>query len=293
MKFWISSLLLVTVLVAGCRRAPEPAAAPKTTAPVTTQTVAVTPPVPAPPPPPKPLETPPAPPASDVLLEQAATLKGQGKLVEARDLLQPLVLATNAADKVLAALGEINTQLLFSGAPAANKTNYVIQAGDSLGKIAKTFGTTIELLMKSNGLTARDMIRAGNRLRIYQGKFAVDVSKAANVLTLTDNGVFFKRYRVGTGQFSKTPVGEFKITNRAEHPVWYRPSGMPVPFGDPENILGTHWLGLDVPGYGLHGTWEANSIGKQSSAGCIRMLNDDVGELYVILPVGTPVTIHE
>ena len=61
----------------------------------------------------------------------------------------------------------------------------------------------------------------------------------------------------------------------------------PFPYGDPENILGTHWLGLNVPGYGIHGTWDTNSIGKQATAGCIRLLNDDIAELYTILPVGT------
>jgi lipoprotein-anchoring transpeptidase ErfK/SrfK len=201
-------------------------------------------------------------------------------------------LTTNAAEKVLTTLGELNSQLLLSGAPTAATTNYTIQPGDTLGGIARTFGTTIDLLQRANGL-ASDTIRAGRRLSVCLSKFTVDVSKTANTLTVTDSGAFFKRYRVGTGQFNKTPVGEFKITNRAEHPVWYRPDGKTVPYGDPDNILGTHWLGLNVAGYGLHGTWETNSIGKQSSAGCIRLLNDDIAELYTILPVGTPVTIHE
>jgi lipoprotein-anchoring transpeptidase ErfK/SrfK len=48
-----------------------------------------------------------------------------------------------------------------------------------------------------------------------------------------------------------------------------------------------------VPRYGIHGTWETNSIGKQSSAGCIRLLNDDVAELFLLLPLGTSVTIHD
>jgi lipoprotein-anchoring transpeptidase ErfK/SrfK len=181
---------------------------------------------------------------------------------------------------------------LFSPTPAPEKTNYTVAAGDSLAKIAKKFGTTIDLIKKSNNLT-RDIIRVGDRLRVYQGKFAVEVSKTANTLTLTDNGKFFKRYRVGTGQFSKTPVGEFKITTKLQDPPWYRPDGRTIPFGDPQNILGTHWLGINVPGYGIHGTWETNSIGKQSSAGCVRLLNDDVGELYVILPIGTSVIIHD
>ncbi len=235
---------------------------------------------------------PPAPDPTAMILQQALALKAAGKLADARDLLQPLTATTNAPDNVLTLLGELNSQIVFTPAAAPEKVDYTIVEGDSLGKLAKKFGTTIELIKKSNGRTS-DMIRVGDRLRIYQGKFAVLISKTANTLTVTDNGKFFKRYRVGTGQFNRTPSGEFKIVSRIEKPPWYRPDGRTIPFGDPENILGTHWLGLDIPRYGIHGTWETNSIGQQSSAGCIRLLNDDVAELYVLLPTGTPVTIHD
>ena len=280
--FWALTILLIGILT-GCHRAPVPAPSPAVTnQPVVNQSITTTqtsslvaPPTPVP-----------APPVDDRVPE-ALKLKADGKPIEARALLQELV--TN--DQAAAALGELNTQIALTALPAPEKLDYTIQPGDTLGKIASRYGTTIELLRKANHLTG-DKIRVGDRLRIYQGKFAVAVSKNANTLTVTDAGKFFKRYRVGTGQFSKTPIGDFKITVRQEKPDWHRGDKI-VPFGDPENILGTHWLGLDVRGYGIHGTWETNSIGKQSSAGCIRMLNDDVAELFTLLPVGTPVSIHD
>jgi lipoprotein-anchoring transpeptidase ErfK/SrfK len=88
-------------------------------------------------------------------------------------------------------------------------------------------------------------------------------------------------------------VGEFQLTSRVAQPPWYRADGKTIPYGDPENILGTHWLGLNAPGIGLHGTWDTNSIGRQASAGCVRLLNDDVAELHALLPLGTPVTIQD
>jgi LysM repeat protein len=224
--------------------------------------------------------------------QRALALKDEGKLAEARALLQPLAEGADASDKVLDLLGEIDTKVLFTGAPAPEKVDYTLVAGDSLGKLARKFGTTVELIKKSNNLT-RDLIRIGDRLRIYQGHFAVVINKATSELRLTDQGKFFKRYRVGTGEYSKTPVGEFQITSRIANPPWWRPDGKTIPYGDPENILGTHWLGINVPGYGIHGTWETNSIGKQATAGCIRLLNDDVAELYLILPIGTAVVIHD
>ena len=288
MKVWIS-LLLIALWCAGCDRTP--------TTPPPPPAGTVTPEPTAPPTKPAQLQPKPLAPALpavgvDEQLKKAQGLKAEGKLADARAVLQPLAEGSTPADPVLDLLSDIDTQILLTPAPAPEKTDYTVVPGDSLGKLAKQFDTTIELIKKSNGLT-RDMIRIGDRLRIYQGKFAVTVSKTANTLTLTDNGKFFKRYYVGTGEHSKTPVGAFKTTTRIEHPPWWRPDGKTVPFGDPENILGTHWIGLDVAGYGIHGTWDTNSIGKQASAGCIRLLNDDVAELFTILPVGTPVTIRD
>ena len=48
---------------------------------------------------------------------------------------------------------------------------------------------------------------------------------------------------------------------------------------------------ISIPGYGIHGTNDESSIGKQLTAGCVRMHNDDVVELYDIVPKGTVVEI--
>ena len=287
MKPWLS-LVVLTFWLAGCDRLPSsssssPTSEPQTSNAATGKTAA----------PIAPVSRPPAPAESNTeQYQQARTLEGEGKLAEARAVLQPLADDGGASDNILDLLSEIDTKVLFTATPAPEKIDYTIVSGDSLGKLAQKFGTTVELIKKSNNLT-RDMIRVGDRLRIYQGHFTVSVSKTTNELRLADNGKFFKRYRVGTGEYSKTPVGEFKITARIANPPWWRSDGKTIPFGDPENILGTHWLGLNVPGYGIHGTWDTNSIGKQATAGCIRLLNDNIAELYTVLPVGTPVVIHE
>jgi lipoprotein-anchoring transpeptidase ErfK/SrfK len=287
MKLWLS-LVVLTFWLAGCDRLPSSSSsAPAAQSPTSTVAAApLTDAVSA-------ISRPPAPAETDVdQYQHAHELQSEGKLSDARALLQPLADDGSASDKALDLLGEIDTKILLTPAPADGKTDYTIVAGDSLGKLAQRFGTTVDLIKKSNNLS-RDLIRVGDRLRIYQGHFAVNVNKTTNELRLTDNGKFFKRYRVGTGEYSKTPDGEFKIATRIANPPWWRADGKTIPFGDPENILGTYWLGLNVPGYGIHGTWDTNSIGKQATAGCIRLLNDDIGELYTILPVGTPVVIHE
>ncbi len=187
-------------------------------------------------------------------------------------------------------LGDVNTTLLFAPYPMEEKVDYTVSRGDTLAVLAKKYKTTVELIQKSNNLRG-SLIRLGDRFRILNGTFSAVVDKNANDLVLYLNDRFFKRYRVGTGEFARTPEGEFQITDRVSQPTWWRPDGKRVPYGDPENLLGTHWLSLNIRGYGLHGTWEPESVGKQSSAGCVRMLNEDIEEIYTLVPVGTTVTI--
>jgi lipoprotein-anchoring transpeptidase ErfK/SrfK len=50
-------------------------------------------------------------------------------------------------------------------------------------------------------------------------------------------------------------------------------------------------MSINYPGYGIHGTWDKESLGKQSSAGCIRLQNSDIEELFTIIPLHTKVKI--
>lgn len=67
------------------------------------------------------------------------------------------------------------------------------------------------------------------------------------------------------------------------------------PFGTEQRtvpeVLGTHKLEMG-DGYLIHGTNEEGSIGDAVSHGCIRMYNQDVAELFTVVPVGTPVYIY-
>jgi lipoprotein-anchoring transpeptidase ErfK/SrfK len=238
----------------------------------------------------------PAPAASADLLQKALTLRNDGKPAEARELLREFLQKATDQPSVAEAqkaLGEINIRLILSLEPAPEKTDYVVQSGDSLKRIAQQFGTTVECIVKANNLREASVIQPGQRLRITPTKFAVTINRKDNTLLVTDDGKFFKLYRVGTGQYSTTPAGSFQIADRIPNPVWWREDGQTVPFGHKDNILGKYWLALNIPRYGIHGTWEPETIGHQSSQGCVRLLNEDIEELFIILPVGTPVQIGD
>ncbi len=229
------------------------------------------------------------------LLHEASTLQQADNLLEAREkCLAILDQSRNAPVRAAAEemLGDINIKLVTTPRRMPEKEDYTIQRGDTIAVLARRYNTTVELIQKSNNLSG-PLIRVGDRMRIFNGTFTVEISKTRNDLILHMNDRFFKRYRVGTGEFQRTPVGTFKITDRIAQPTWWRPDGKAIPYGSTNNVLGTHWLSLDIPGYGLHGTWEPETIGYQMSAGCVRLLNDDIEELFTLLPVGVQVTIHE
>jgi lipoprotein-anchoring transpeptidase ErfK/SrfK len=261
-------------------------------------------PVPAPTPAPGPVSVPtPVPAAADAsaahapalaLWAETETLMKQGEWGPAREkALAALQGSPNPALRrtIEDALGDIHIRLVFSRAPMEEKVEYVIQSGDSLDAIARRQGTTVELLLKGNQLSG-PTIRPGDRLRILTGTFRAVVDLSDREMTLWLNDRFFKRYAVGTGKHETTPTGDFKITDRIAQPTWWRPDGRSIPYGDPDNELGTHWLALDVRGYGLHGTWKPETIGHAESAGCVRFHNEDIEELFTLLPRGVAVTIQ-
>lgn len=229
------------------------------------------------------------------LLSQLAEAEQKSDLIGMKNIYQRLINDFPSHKDVASwqkKMEEANIRIILSPliAPGLSQ-EYEIQPLDNLTKIARQFKTTIELIKRSNNL-ASDNIRPGRRLKVWTGKFSVLVDKSQNALMLKSNDEIIKTYTVATGLNNSTPVGTFKIVTRLENPVWYK-AGAIVPAESPENILGTRWLGFDLEGYGIHGTTDPSSIGRQATAGCVRMLNSEVEELYIFLPQGSEVTITD
>ncbi|MDO8729915.1 MAG: L,D-transpeptidase family protein, partial [Candidatus Omnitrophota bacterium] len=215
----------------------------------------------------------------------------QGLYADAKKCYQQALQMNPDAQTAAAAqerLGQANVKLIFSPLMTADAIQYEVQPGDTLARIAKKHQTTVELLRASNPVRG-DLIRVGQKLKVNQARFNVLVDKSQNLLTLKSGEEVTKVYRCSTGTRGITPTGTYKIINRMVDPVW---KGIVAP-GDPENPLGTRWLGFDLPQYGIHGTNEPETIGQPVTKGCVRLVNSDVEELYTLLPEGTAVTIVE
>ena len=118
----------------------------------------------------------------------------------------------------------------------------------------------------------------------------VVVSIPDRKLALMEENRVVKIYDVAVGRpASPSPSGEFQITERLENPTYYSPGVVIEPGAG--NPLGTRWMGLNINGFGIHGTNSPDSIGLNASHGCIRLRNRDVEELFVRLKVGDRVSV--
>ncbi len=114
------------------------------------------------------------------------------------------------------------------------------------------------------------------------------INSKYNKMGYYKDGELVKEFKVATGKLSTpTPQGKFKIVNKIKNRPYY--SGG-IPGGDPRNPLGDRWLGLHVgftygTTYAIHGNNNPSSIGKNISAGCIRMYNSDIRWLFDKIPV--------
>ncbi|MBI2560081.1 MAG: L,D-transpeptidase family protein, partial [Planctomycetes bacterium] len=223
-------------------------------------------------------ETQPAPAtAKPNTIELAMQYLKEEKKYEARNLLSDAYL-TEASEsnrkEIKERLDKLNEELVFSPNPSKDAAVYVVRPGDTLIKIAKQYNTSYELIMRLNKKQNTN-IRVNEQLKVLNGTVSLLADKSDFTLTVLLDGHYIKQYPVGTGVSGKTPVGAFKIKDKLKNPVWYSPEGV-YEYGNPKNILGTRWAGFEdkpgLHGYGIHGTTLPDTIGKESSMGCIRMI---------------------
>ena len=107
------------------------------------------------------------------------------------------------------------------------------------------------------------------------------------------------KYRVASAKKGFEWSGTNTVSYKTQWPDWRPPTEMrkrrpDLPAfmeGGPQNPLGARAIYLGSTIYRIHGTNEPSSIGKAASSGCIRMLNEDVSELYNFVKPGAAVTV--
>jgi len=181
---------------------------------------------------------------------------------------------------------------------------YVVRAGDTLASIASRNGTTVQAIVKANGLASANYIYPGQKLRIPNGggsapapapaggggkRIVVDLS--AQRMYVYQDGQLLWSWVVSTGVRGGTATGHFRVLNKIPS-AWASTWSLKMP----------HWLGIYWAGSlqnGIHAlpilpngqTLWAGYLGTPVSYGCVILSTQNAATLYNWATVGTPVDI--
>jgi len=247
--------------------------------------------------------------ASQVLLDAKAKLDG-GDYLAVRALLNDPICNDQfqgvAADQARALQATANNYLLFSATPVANdphsRTSRIENSG-SLKAIARQNAVSWELICRINNVSDRK-IRVGQQLKTPIGPFHAVVWKRAFRMDLFLGGLpgepgalYVTSLPVGLGKDDSTPTGLWSVVpgGKMKNPAWTNPrSGEHFEGYDPKNPLGGYWIALKgdegeavgKTSYGIHGTLEPDTIGRQASMGCVRLKMEDIQLVYDLMSDG-------
>ncbi len=244
--------------------------------------------------------------------EQGMQLLEDGRAIEGRAILSELLfrapgsLPRHEAQAIRDRLTHLNQTLVFSdtvveGDPIA--VRHTVQRGEYLSRdIGPAFKTPYEFIMRINGIEDAARVPAGRPIKCIRGPIHARVVKSEYRMDLfvqDPDGlrIYLCSYPVGLGEFDSTPAGLWRIKPRSKvvNPDWRNPrTGEYYERDDPNIPIGEYWMALeglddntrDAQGYGIHGTNDERSIGRQESMGCIRMQAQHVEDVFYMLSSG-------
>jgi L,D-transpeptidase ErfK/SrfK len=199
-------------------------------------------------------------------------------------------------------------QQLQGGVPAivGDELVHVTLAGETWASIGARQGVAPVVLAGRNERTLRSPLAAGDAIVVDNRHIVLDPAVDGLLINVPQRLVFYfadgrllAHYPIAVGRPDwQTPLGAFNVVLRETDPTWdvppsiqqeMRRAGKPVvtavPPG-PHNPLGQHWLGLSIPGVGLHGTNAPTSIYQFATHGCIRLHPDDIEALFAVVEEG-------
>ncbi len=195
----------------------------------------------------------------------------------------------------------------------AERAKLKLMGYETLGAcIAERFHTSERTLRRLNPgiVNWPDDLHVGMTLTVPNVRMAALEQPAQLVIALEEcvlagydkNGVMRLRFpcSIARKRAHLPSTGEVVVKNMAPAPNYtYDPANygqdpsvgkMVVPAG-PRNPVGSRWIGLNLPGYGIHGTPKPNSVGRAESRGCFRLTNWNAEKLFELVKPGTPVLI--
>ena len=188
--------------------------------------------------------------------------------------------------EVEATLGPLNAADFFSPSPSPHKTTHTVTKGDTLYKISRKNGTSIELIARANNLPGI-MLQIGQQLVVPQADIKVTADRAAGTLVLENHGEFFRSYPLLSSRLPALPDGSSAQSSVLETVV--EANGKRLVFGDKNYAQGKRSIILSGPGAAIQSVPAGTPAGEMPPG--LIVGESDMAEIFVLLRRGVPVTI--
>ena len=190
------------------------------------------------------------------------------------------------------------------GAPSIDRT----AEGDTLLDVAERHRLGFERVTRLNPELDPWIPKTGSRVRLPTHHVLPDAPHEGLVVNLPE----LQLYDFGVDrdapevlalaigdELDPSLIGSFRVGKKRANPVWHVPASiraekpeLPAEFPPgPDNPLGPYWLTIGQTSYGIHGTNNRWSIGREATHGCLRLYNDVVERLFARTRTGTPIRI--
>lgn len=184
---------------------------------------------------------------------------------------------------------------------------------DTLLDIARRFYIGQNEILLANPTVDRWLPKEGTQVKIPNSRILPNAPRKGIVINLPEYRMYYYppndknrvvTYPISIGRLDwKTPLGKTRIATKTRNPTWTPPESIKrehaqrgdilpnvVPAG-PDNPLGLYAMRLAIPGYLIHSTNKPFGVGMSVTHGCIRMLPENIEQLFPKVPVGTDVYI--
>ncbi|MDI6890420.1 MAG: L,D-transpeptidase family protein [Thermodesulfovibrionales bacterium] len=192
------------------------------------------------------------------------------------------------------------------------ETLYVIEKDDTLQLIGAKLGVDWNSIAKENNIDISKPLKIGQELRVNNRKIVPKIVDNGIIINIPDRMLYYfkkgslKAFTVGLGMPSwrgmtrwRTPLGQFKITDKRKNPTWHVPESMQwkmmmegkpvkkiVPPG-PDNPLGRYAIDTSIPRVVIHETIWPTTVYQFRSHGCVRVLSEHIEEFFEEVEINT------
>jgi L,D-transpeptidase ErfK/SrfK len=194
---------------------------------------------------------------------------------------------------------------------AGGEQEIVIEKRTSVDRFALEQGVRWVTIVRQNSLKKPYKLKPGMVIKINNRHIVPTELQNGLLINLPElrlyyfkDGAYQRRYALAVGKPSwPTPTGNYKVYEKRKNPIWRVPASIQEEMEErgwevqtkvlpgPKNPLGKYFIATTAWGVGIHATNRPWTVGYFVSHGCIRMLPNEIEQLFPQVEVGTPVKI--